>query len=170
MTDMTEQVELYINGDVSGFLLHAVNHNDDGEPETLLKDITNWNDYTGKTIQTAPKGIGFGSYIISTSAAERELSVIIQTTRTTQELRAFRRALTHAMLIDDDVTLDVVTYYSNGDEDNESITGRIKGVAGPQSGENALLTITVLCTDPEKTTTLTRTVEGVTTTTTTKEL
>lgn len=164
---MSETKDLTIEGLTSGILVEANNHFDTEEIPHLLIDIAGWDDVTNKTKTTAPKGIGMGSYLISTHIPERVLSVVIQTeTATTAELRAFRRSLVRVMLSDEELTLTVTITDDDGTVTVETLTGTIEGVAGPQNGVTVLTTITVKCLDPEKTIAITTIVDGLPVTTT----
>lgn len=122
----------------------------DYDSDALLENVDGWNSAT-KNIKTVQKGIGSGSYIVSTEIPEREVTVKINFQKSDPaDLRTILRNVKFSMLHDDDFDLqlnqeatDYTAYQS------ESLRGRLKGYKWNQTGLNAYLEITFLCTDPE---------------------
>jgi hypothetical protein len=145
-----ENVRLGIYGPAFSFDAYANAEYFDPETGTILENIDGW-DSGVKNIKTVQKGVGSGSYIVSTDIPEREVTVKMHFAQTNQpRLRAIVRNVKFSMLHDDEfdliLTQEAIDFSAS---QSESLRGRLKGYKWNPNGLHAVLELTFLCTDPE---------------------
>lgn len=153
---MTKQI-FRITNSSGTTLVELVNTGQDSatSPLKIMEEVSGWDDYTGVTVNTVPKGIGYGSYFVSTDWAEREIGVTAHLVgTTTSPVRNYLNQYQSAMLSGAYYTLTRIIQTDTGVEQvKEVLTGIMKGVTWDQGNHqntaSAVLTFQVL--NPVKT-------------------
>lgn len=116
----------------------------------LLTEMSGWDEEVSVNIETADKLIGQGSYVISQTLSERELSFTVNKTFDTElDCRGFRQQL--ANLLYGFGKIRIQRHFEEGSTTRvESLEGYVTSINNfEQIGLNLTLTFTVLCPDPE---------------------
>lgn len=121
------------------------------QTDPLFEKVDNWDNSTNKTLTTAPKGIGHGTYLISTTVEDREVALTLQLRGDDAYLRQQLRAIKSSMLADNLVNLtrtylDAVTGTAI---QTETLSGYIKGQTWDRNANDAVTVLTIKCLNPD---------------------
>lgn len=113
--------------------------------DKVLMEVTGWDDFSMQ-IQTAPKLVGSGSYIISRDIGEREVTI---TFNMIGDWKALRRQLTALAIASKEITLVLSVTDSTNKTIKETLKGEIFKIAPARATrEWADLKIHLICPNP----------------------
>lgn len=113
-----------------------------------ITELEGWDDFAAIEINTEPKLIGQGSYIISERIGERDLSIEISLANET-DIKTYLNKVKSVMFAFSILEL-TRTYVLNGVENRkEQLKGKISTVTWARTETTATITIGVKCYNPE---------------------